>query len=181
VENEVVVVTGSGADALARLDVLVGDWLMEVRLPGQQEPLAPIPRPAPGQIAGPVAHSWFEWTLEGHFLVQRTEIPVLEILDALMIIAVNPGTDAYTVHYYSASGAAQLYAMTFGGGVWTLTRETADFMPLDVAQRFTGTFSEDGNTINGVWEKRDEGGDWELDFSLTYRRAKLTALGNLSP
>jgi hypothetical protein len=36
---------------------------------------------------------------------------------------------------------------------------------------FTGTFSEDQNTISGAWEKGANGGGWEHDFTLTYRRA----------
>jgi hypothetical protein len=31
--------------------------------------------------------------------------------------------------------------------------ESPDFTPLDFQQRFTGTFSDDGNTISGAWEK----------------------------
>lgn len=33
-----------------------------------------------------------------------------------------------------------------------LTREVPDFSPLDFGQRFTGTFSADGDTITGAWE-----------------------------
>jgi hypothetical protein len=55
--------------------------------------------------------------------------------------------------------------------VWTLTRESPDFAPLDFRQRFTGTFSADGNTIDGAWESGRDGGGWEHDFALTYRRA----------
>jgi hypothetical protein len=61
-------------------------------------------------------------------------------------------------------------AVTLAGGVWTLTRESPDFTPLDFRQCFTGTFSEDGNTISGTWEKCLNGSDWEHDFALTYRR-----------
>jgi hypothetical protein len=51
-----------------------------------------------------------------------------------------------------------------------LWRETPDFSPLDFAQRFEGTFSDDGDTINGRWDIRHEGRDWEKDFDLDYRR-----------
>jgi len=65
----------------------------------------------------------------------------------------------------------RLYAMSLVDGVWTLTRESPDFSPLDFRQRFTGTFSEDGNTIGGAWESAHGDADWEHDFALTYRRA----------
>jgi hypothetical protein len=62
--------------------------------------------------------------------------------------------------------------MSLAGGVWTLTRESPDFTPLDFRQRFTGTFSADQNTISGAWETAPaDGGEWKHDFGLTYRRA----------
>ncbi|MEU9118213.1 hypothetical protein AB0D04_42525 [Streptomyces sp. NPDC048483] len=50
------------------------------------------------------------------------------------------------------------------------TRESPHFTPLDFRQRFTGTFSEDANTITGAWEVRFDEGEWEHDLTLTYRR-----------
>jgi hypothetical protein len=162
----VIVVTENRPDALARLDVFIGEWSMEARFPGQ--PPAPS-GPAGGGLA---ARSRFEWTLGGQFLLQRTEIPVPEAPDSLAIIAADPRTGGYTQHYYDSRGVVRLYAMSFADGVWTLTRESADFSPLDFRQRFTGTFSEDENTITGAWETCHEGGEWEHDFGLTYRRTE---------
>jgi hypothetical protein len=161
----VIVVTGNRADALARLDVFVGEWVMEARFPGDQ--------PASSSPAGdgPQVRSRFEWSLERQFLLQRTEIPIPEAPDSLTIVSVDPQTGAYTQHYYDSRGVARLYAMTLTGGMWTLARESPDFTPLDFRQRFTGTFSEDGNIISGAWEKCLNGSDWEHDFALTYRRA----------
>jgi hypothetical protein len=161
----VIVVTGNRADALARLDVFVGEWVMEARFPGDQ----PTPSSAAGD--GAQVRSRFEWALDRQFLLQRTEIPIPEAPDSLTIVSVDPQTGAYTQHYFDSRGVARLYAMTLAGGVWTLTRESPDFTPLDFRQRFTGTFSEDGNTISGAWEKCLSGSDWEHDFALTYRRA----------
>ena len=59
--------TVSRADALARLDVFVGEWVMEAQFPG-----GPPPGAADG---GPAAHAWFEWALDGQFLLQRTTVP----------------------------------------------------------------------------------------------------------
>jgi hypothetical protein len=161
----VIVVTDYRADALARLDIFVGEWIMEVRFPGDGPELS-------GATAeGPRARSRFEWTLDRQFLLQRTEIPVPEAPDSLTIIGVDPGTGRYTQHYYDARGVARLYAMSLADGRWTLTRESPDFTPLDFRQRFTGTFSEDGNTITGAWEKDLGTSGWEHDFALTYRRA----------
>jgi len=38
-------------------------------------------------------------------------------------------------------------------------------------QRFEGTFSDDGNSIDARWEtSRDGGVTWDLDFTITYTR-----------
>ena len=58
--------------------------------------------------------------------------------------------------------------MSFGNGVWKLWRDEPDFSPLDFAQRYTGAFSDDGNTIEGPWDIRHYGGTWEQDFDLIY-------------
>jgi hypothetical protein len=152
------IMTENRLQALARLDVFVGEWALEARFPGHQ--------PAPGQ-----AHSRFEWALDGQFLLQRTEVPVPEAPDGLTIVSVDPETGAYTQHYYDSRGVVRLYAMTFADGVWTLIRESADFSPLDFQQRFTGTFSPDGNTISGAWESRSNDAGWQHDFDLIYHRA----------
>jgi hypothetical protein len=60
--------------------------------------------------------------------------------------------------------------MTFDDGVWSLLRTSADFTPLSFSQRYTGRFSDDGGTIEGRWEKSDDGGNGELDFELVHRR-----------
>jgi hypothetical protein len=119
----------------------------EARFPGQ-----PAPSGAAGD--GPVVRSRFEWTL-----------------DRQLIVSADLETGAYTQHYFDSRGVVRLYAMTFADGVWTLTRESPDFTPLEFRQRFTGRFGADGNTISGAWEKGRDGGEWEHDFALSYRRA----------
>jgi hypothetical protein len=61
--------------------------------------------------------------------------------------------------------------MSFSDGEWKLWRESADFSPLDFSQRFTGTFSEDHQTIAGRWERSVDGSSWEHDFNLVYAKA----------
>lgn len=157
--------TEDRSQALARLGVFVGEWVMEARFPGQ-------PPPSSVTGTGPQVRSRFEWALDGQFLLQRTEAPVREAPGSLTIVSVDPGTGAYTQHYYDSRGVVRLYAMSLAGGLWTLTRESPDFSPLEFRQRFTGTFSRDGSTISGAWEKCLAGADWEHDFALTYRRAR---------
>jgi hypothetical protein len=162
--QEVIVMTGNRSQALARLGVFVGEWVLEASFPGGQ------PTPSGDGEDGPRTRSRFEWTLDRQFLLQRTEAPPPEAPDSLTIVSADPETGAYTQHYYDSRGVVRLYAMTFADGVWTLTRESSDFSPLHFQQHFTATFSRDGNTIRGAWEKCLGGGDWQHDFDLTYRR-----------
>lgn len=157
--------TDNRPDALARLDVFIGDWTLEARFPGGP----PAPSGAAG--SGAMARTRFEWALDGQFLLQHTEVPIPEAPDSLTIVATDLQAGGYTQHYYDSRGVMRLYAMDFTDGVWTLVRESADFSPLDFWQRFIGTFSEDRNTITGAWEKSQDGGDWQHDFALTYHRA----------
>jgi hypothetical protein len=57
-------------------------------------------------------------------------------------------------------------------GVWTLWRDKPDFSPLDFAQRYTGTFSDDGQSITGAWEINHDGTTWEHDFDLAYIKTR---------
>lgn len=109
---------GNRADALARLEVFAGEWVMGARFPGDQ------PAPASAAEGGPVARSRFEWALDRQFLLQRTEISVPEPPDSLAIFSADLETGAYTQHYYDSRGVVRVYAMTLADGVWTLTRES---------------------------------------------------------
>ncbi len=65
---EVIVVTGHRPQALACLGVFVSERGIKARFPGGQ------PAPANAKEEGPQARGWFEWALNGQFLVQRTEV-----------------------------------------------------------------------------------------------------------
>ena len=59
----------------------------------------------------------------------------------------------------------RVYEMSIGNGEWKLWREGEPF-----SQRFTATFSDDGDTITGRWEIAEDGTTYTTDFDLTYRR-----------
>jgi hypothetical protein len=139
--------------ALKRLEPFVGEWNLETSFPDS-----------------PVGRSVFEWILDGQFLVQRSEVPHPDAPDGFSIVGPDPDGDGYTQHYFDSRGVVRLYAMTFRDGVWTLSREKADFSPLPFSQRFNGTFSDDGRVITARWESSEDGANWELDFELTYTK-----------
>jgi hypothetical protein len=139
-----------------RLERFIGEWTMQVAFPG-----------APPVSGGRVV---FEWMTGERFLIQRWEVPVPEAPDGLAIIGFDEGRGTLLQHYFDSRGIARVYAMSIEDGVWTLRREAPDFSPLDFAQRFTGTFSDDGRSIVGRWEIAHDGSTWEHDFDLTYVR-----------
>ena len=55
--------------------------------------------------------------------------------------------------------------MTLDETQWTLRRDGDPF-----PQRFTATVTPD--LVSGLWEKAPEGGPWEVDFALVYRRRR---------
>lgn len=144
--------------ALERLDAFVGAWTLEAVFPNHPTEV----------LRG--GRSVFEWMKGRQLLTQRTEAPAPEVPDSIAIIAFDPEKVAYVQHYFDSRGVARLYAMTVRDGVWTLLRDSRDFSPLDFAQRFSGTFVDNGDTIRGRWEKSSDGSHWQEDFDLTYRR-----------
>jgi hypothetical protein len=76
--------------------------------------------------------------------------------------------EQYVRHYFASRGVVRVHRMTFHDGLWTLARETPDLTPHDLAQRYTGTFSQEGRSIAGRWEISTDGSTWELDFALDY-------------
>jgi hypothetical protein len=139
--------------ALDRLDSLVGKWSLEATPPGGPS--------WPGE-------AWvsFEW-LEGRtFLIERWTVDLPEAPDGIAIIGAGDGPETFRQHYFDSRGVHRIYEMTLDGGVWKLWRDAPDPFP----QRFTGSFDDDGKTINGRWEKAEDGSDWTTDFDLTYRK-----------
>jgi hypothetical protein len=110
-------------------------------------------------LSGDTGKATFEWILGGRFVVQRVEIAHPDAPDTLAILAHED--DGYVQHYFDSRGVVRRYEMSIEGGVWTLWRDEPGF-----AQRYTGTFSADGNTIEGAWELNGA-----KDFDLTYTRA----------
>ena len=146
--------TNDRSPELAALDVLVGEWRVEVPFPD-----------------APVGRLEMSWTLDGRYLHQRSEVPDTGIPDSMCLI--GRGENGYVQHYFDSRGVTRVYRMTLEGGVWTLSRTEADFSPLDFAQRYVGTISADGDTVEGRWEtSHDGGGTWEVDFPITYTRVR---------
>ena len=138
--------------ALRRLEPLVGEWALEARWPDGN------PWPGGGRAI-------FEWHGSGAHLVQRATAELPEAPESVSIIGCDGAKGTFFQLYSDERGVCRVYEMSIGNGEWKLWREGEPF-----AQRFIGTFSDDGNTITGRWEIAEAGTDYRTDFDLIYRR-----------
>jgi hypothetical protein len=144
-------VSESASTTRERLAALVGEWTMEANAPDG---------PAwPGD-----ARVTFAWLDETPLLIMRTHVDAPGAPDSVAVIGRDASNDTYSQLYTDDRDVQRIYRMSLADGVWKLWRDGEPF-----AQRFTGTFSADGTTITGRWERGD-GGAWQTDFDLTYRR-----------
>jgi hypothetical protein len=139
-------------EALNRLEPLVGEWAIEAGPPEGE------PWPGEGRVS-------FEWHDSGAHLVQRWSIDMPEAPNGVAVIGCDGAAGTYFQLYSDDRGVCRVYEMSIGDGEWRLWREGAPF-----AQRFTGKFAADGNTIEGRWELAEDGGEFRTDFDMTYRR-----------
>ena len=140
--------------ARERLEALVGEWTIEAGPPGGP------PWPGGGQVT-------FEWLDGVPLLIERSHVDVPEAPDGVAVIGCDGMSDTYYQLYTDERDVQRVYKMSLTEGVWKLWRDGKPF-----SQRFTGTFSEDGNTIAGRWEIAEDGKTWRTDFDLTYTRVE---------
>jgi hypothetical protein len=140
-----------------RLDVLVGEWQMEAHW-----------------LEGGRAR--FEWMEDGAFLVQHAdaELPA-DSPEGLVanwpfpittVIGLDDPSETFAYVYTDGRGVSRVYDMTLDEGEWKIWGRRKP----DLLQRFLGTVSDDGQTIDGRWEQSPDGQDWELDFEIKYSK-----------
>jgi hypothetical protein len=146
----------------ARLDRFIGQWSMAMVMPGEK---------TPEKLPDIGARVTFEWMGERAFLFQRWTVPIAAAPDGFAVMGWDEARGTYLQHYFDDRGVARVYDMSFADGVWKLERTKPDFSPFEFSQRFVGTFSADGNRIDGAWEIAPDHGRWRKDFDLIYTRA----------
>jgi hypothetical protein len=138
-------------EALENLDVLVGEWTLTMSDAWFLEP--------PGtEVHGSATVEWFG---DAFLLVHST-------LQGEMSLAIgrSDANDAYEVLYHDDRGVSRVFAMTWEGSRWTMSREDPDFH-----QRFVAEVEPD--RIRGRWEaSEDHGRTWRKDFDLVFERAR---------
>ena len=75
------------------------------------------------------------------------------------------GASSLAMHYFDSRGVFRVYQAHVDDGAWRLWRDAPGF-----SQRFTGVFSDDGDTIVGRWQLRRDV-QWDDDLEITYRRS----------
>jgi hypothetical protein len=136
--------------ALRRLDPLVGEWALEATWPNGET--------WPGRVT-------FEWHASGAHLLQRGTLEHPQAPDNLSVIGCDAANGTYVQLYSDERGVCRIYEMSIDDGEWKLWREGEPF-----SQRFTASFSHDGNTITGRWEIAEDGTAFATDFDLVLRR-----------
>src|ERR1019366_8996690 len=93
---------------------------------------------------------------------------VAEAPDSVSIIGCDATNGKYCQLYSDERGVCRVYEMTIGNGEWKLWRLGEPF-----PQRFTASFSDDGNPITGRWEIGEDDTNFTTDFELIYRRVDI--------
>jgi Protein of unknown function (DUF1579) len=137
-----------------RLEALVGRW----RTQGRTRETAEAP------AARIEAVDTYEWLPGRHALLHAVDAQVgEEKVEGAEIIGWDPARGAYITQYFGSDGPSAYEASLVeedGVLVWSMSSKS---------DRFTGTFSQDGETITGHWEQLDDDGNWRpwMEITLT--------------
>jgi hypothetical protein len=130
---------------------LAGAWATEATHPA-----------LPGTVI--TAQATFEWLEDQRFLIWRSHNDHPQIPDAIAVTGIIDGKPS--MHYFDPRGMHRVFAVDITPDTWRFWNDAPGF-----SQRFTGTLSGYGNTINGQGElSQDDGATWEPDLAITYRR-----------
>jgi hypothetical protein len=136
---------------LAFLNALVGAWTTAFTH-------VALPDTVHGQTT-------FEWLEGEQFLIVRSFTKDSKVPEMIGIIGTDDSGEGLVEHYFDSRGVARLYQMSLRDGSWRTWRDAPGF-----SQRFTGTFSSDGNTIKVMGELSKDGVTWEHDFEQIYTK-----------
>ena len=69
------------------------------------------------------------------------------------------------MQYFDSRGVHRVYAIGFDGRELTLERDDPGF-----AQRLTARLSDDGSTLEGVWQLNEDDQGYRDDVAIVFRR-----------
>lgn len=142
---------------MQQLDVLVGSWRTTMRNAWFLEP-------ADREVPGSATVEWladsfvlFRWTMHGDVGQATSEMA--------LVLGRSDAHDTFSALYHDERGVCRVFAMTFDGARWTLSRQDPDMF-----QRFIADVTPD--RVDGRWEaSEDRGSTWRKDFDLVFERA----------
>ncbi len=154
---------GTRHPVIEHLDTLVGEWETEA-----------THRLLPDTVVR--GRSAFEWLEGGHFPIWRSRNEHPDVPDSIAILGCEDPEDSddagtssggCSLRYFDSRGVMRRYALGAEDGVWRFRCDQPGF-----SQRFTGTFSADGDAVAGVAELSEDGAAWEEDLRITYTRVR---------
>jgi hypothetical protein len=139
------------------LEPLIGRWSQVVDAPRHLEE----------KVRGDMT---LEWLRDEKVILQRSiaDNPMFPEGVVLIMAADEDAEGDFTAHYFDSRAVSRVLHMSFQDSVWKWWRRATD--PDDFDQRFEGTLSEDGKTIDSSCYLI-EAGEWIHDFDVTYTRA----------
>jgi len=110
-----------------------------------------------------------EWLREKKVILQRSTVedPMFPEGVVLIMTADEDAEGDFTAHYFDSRAVSRVLHMTFHDNVWKWWRHATDSDDFD--QRFEGTLSSDGKTIESSCYLVQDG-EWIHDFDVTYTR-----------
>ena len=152
---------------LTPFNALVGTWATEATHPGM-----------PGVVVhGTVVVEWLEGArfLNVHARTDHPDFP-----DALSVIGdmdhdregaggkpLVATPSSLRLYYFDSRGVFRLCETSIDATSWRVSRMAPGF-----SQRFTGRFSDGGDTIRGTWELCTDDIHWADDLAIAYRRER---------
>jgi hypothetical protein len=140
--------------ALKLFSALVGEW----------ETVGAHPK-LPGIILR--GHASFNWIEGGAFLVMHSSFTGGKIPTSIAIFGSDNSKSEYFMLYFDDRTVSRKYDVAFQDNVLKWWRDAPEF-----SQRYSFTFTNNGNTIIGKGEMSQDGTTWEQDLDVTYTRTK---------
>ena len=112
-------------------------------------------------------HTSFKWMEGGAFLIMHSEIDEEGIPSGIAVFGSDDATGEYFMLYFDERKVSRKCDVSFSDNQLKWWRNTPGF-----SQRFTWTFSNDGNVITSTGEMSRDNTSWEKDLELALSRIK---------
>ncbi len=109
--------------------------------------------------------SSFDWIEGGAFVIMYSEIDEPGIPSGIAILGSDDSTCEYYMLYFDERKVSRKYKVSFEGDTMQWWRGSPKF-----SQKMALTLAENGYTISSKGEMLKDGGNWEKDLELIYRK-----------